>query len=100
MSITILNDQWQIKSNLDITNTNYIYKKYKSELPSSVKSAWIIDFKTCKHIDSAGLSLIIEFIKHAKAKDINLQFMHLNNNAIALANVHGIGELIQEYTKQ
>lgn len=100
MLITITNSQWQIQSNLDIKNTCSIYKKYKGRFPPTTNSTWNIDFTKCQHIDSAGLSLIIEFIKHAKAKDISLQFTHVNDNAIALANVHGIGKLIQKYTTQ
>ena len=100
MSITIKNNQWQVQSNLNITNSHCIYKKYKNKFPTTIDSIWNIDLKNCKHIDSGGLSLIIEFIKHAKTKNIKLQFTHINSDAIALANVHGIGKLIQEYIKQ
>lgn len=58
---------------------------------------WIIDFAKCDRIDSAGLSLIIEYIKYAQKNNIQIIFKNIDQKTLALAKVHGAKTILEEY---
>lgn len=91
--IEINNNTWIMPSHLDASVVPIILKKYTKQVPCDKN--WNIDFSRCKKIDSAGLAIIIGFIK--QAKNIELRLHHLSDEAISLAKAHGVEEIISKY---
>ena len=93
--IEINNNIWIIPGHFDASSAPTISKKYIKQVASDKQ--WILDFSKCNKVDSVGLAIIIDCIKYAKKKNLNLQILKLNNNAISLAKAHGVKEIISEY---
>ena len=93
--IEIDNNTYTMPSHLDASTVSTILKKYtKHALPNS---AWMLDFSKCIKVNSAGLAMIIELIKHAKKNDIDLELNNLSNDTISLAKVNGVEEIISKH---
>ncbi len=54
-----------------------------------------IDLKKVKAVDSAGLALIIEWLKIAHARNISLNFINVPKQLLALARLSGFEYLFQ-----
>lgn len=52
------------------------------------------DFAEVKSSDSAGLALIIEWIKYAKRSNKQIHFSHLSQDLLSIATAAGIDQLI------
>lgn len=63
--ITVTNHKWTIETELTLKTVANIYRNFRKNL-KKIDKTWIIDFARCDRIDSAGLSLIIEYIKYAQ----------------------------------
>ncbi len=59
-----------------------------------------IDLKKVKAVDSAGLALIIEWLKTAHSRGINLNFINVPKQLLALARLSGFEYLFQSNDKQ
>jgi phospholipid transport system transporter-binding protein len=49
----------------------------------------IIDLSKVNNVDSAGLALLIEWIKHSKINRINLSFINIPEQLVTLAKLSG-----------
>ncbi len=55
-----------------------------------------IDLTNIKHADSAGLALLIEWIKHSKLYQTNLSFINIPEQLLTLAKLSGF-EIQESY---
>ncbi|AIT09371.1 hypothetical protein LO80_04915 [Candidatus Francisella endociliophora] len=94
--IEIHQDTWTIKSELTFETVPLIYKKFKKNL-TNITKYWKINFENCNKIDSAGLSLIVQYIKHAQSHNIKLELDSISKSAISLAKVHGAESILKKY---
>ncbi|QIV93990.1 STAS domain-containing protein [Allofrancisella frigidaquae] len=95
--IKITDNIWSIYTDLIMVNVPSVVKKYVKHL-EKLKGTWIIDFSNCNKIDSAGLALIIEYIKYAKNRGIELQLKNLSKDTISLSKVYGIKSILEQYS--
>ncbi|QIV95475.1 phospholipid transport system transporter-binding protein [Allofrancisella inopinata] len=95
--IKITDNIWSIDTELTMVNVPSVVKKYAKHL-ERLKGSWIIDFSNCNKIDSAGLALIIEYIKYAKNNSIKLQLKNLSKDTISLSKVYGIESILEQYS--
>jgi len=93
--IEINNNTWIMPSNLDASTAPTISKRYAKQIPSD--KLWILDFSKCTKVDSAGLAVIIDCIKHSTKTKIDLKLLNLSDDAISLAKAHGVEEIISKY---
>ena len=94
--ITIANNKWTIETELTLKSVDQAYRYFRKNL-KKIDKTWIIDFAKSDKIDSAGLSLIIEYIKYAQKNNIQIIFKNISQKTLSLANVHGAKTILEEY---
>lgn len=91
-NISFNNDKYIVSGELDFFNIVSVYQKSLMELRKS--SCWKFDFVNLKSSNSAGLALIIEWIKLAKKNNIEIKFINLSEEFLSIAEISGIDQLI------
>lgn len=86
--ITIQNNQFLISGDLSFSNVMSVYRK--SLLQSQQCPELTFDFSQLKSSDSAGLALIIEWIKLARQLNKPVRFTHLSADIMSIAKAAGI----------
>ncbi|ASG67325.1 hypothetical protein fh0823_26270 [Francisella halioticida] len=94
--IKINNNFWAIDSDLTLKTVASIYKKFNKSL-NDISNTWIIDFSNCNKIDSSGLALIIEYIKHAQKNSIKLKLKNIDTKTLSLAKIHGAKDILEQF---
>lgn len=90
--ITLNHNSFAVSGNLNCFNVMSVYKKSLVQLNNV--PALEFDFSAVKSSDSAGLALIIEWIKYAKNSNKPIKFHHLSSHILALAKAAGLDMLI------
>jgi len=72
--------------------TTDFFKSYKSSSTEKVA----IDMSQVTDCNSAGLALMLEVVKHARAKKIELHFESLPDNLLIIAKAYGVESEIRE----
>jgi phospholipid transport system transporter-binding protein len=86
--ITRQENKFLITGDLNFSNVMSVYEK---SLPQLIKCpALVFDFSQLKSSDSAGLALIIEWIKLSKQQNKSIQFINLSNDIMSIAKAAGI----------
>lgn len=93
--IEIKNNTWTMPSQLDSSTVPTITKKLLKQIPDNCDLT--LDFSNCTKVDSSGLAMIVDFIKHTKNSNVSLQLQNLSEEALSLAKVHGLDETISKY---
>jgi len=86
--ISFQNNQIQISGELDFYNVMSLYQKSMPQLQKCPEL--IFDFSAVKSSDSAGLALIIEWIKLSKQLKKSIHFTHLSSDIMSIAKAAGI----------
>lgn len=89
--ITFADNRFLISGDLNFSNVMSVYQK---SLPQSLTcSEFTFDFSQLTSSDSAGLALIIEWVKLSKRLKKPVHFMNLSEGITSLVKVAGMGEL-------
>ncbi|BCG63077.1 MAG: phospholipid transport system transporter-binding protein [Methyloprofundus sp.] len=88
--IAISNANYQIKGELSFHTINKLTLKALKLHKNT--AAISIDLQKISKIDSAGLALLIEWIKFAGAQQTELQFTNIPSQLTALANLSYLSE--------
>ena len=84
---------WQISGDITIDDAPGLLTETR-HLPA--QTGLVIDFSEVGHVDTATLSLMFEWLRHAKTKGCDLKFSHLPQNLQSLMALYGITELISQ----
>ena len=84
---------WKITGDVTVVHAPMLLSE-SQHLPE--KASLVIDFSTVDHVDTATLSLIFEWLRHAKHKGCDLKFSHLPKNLQSLMALYGVTELIPQ----
>jgi phospholipid transport system transporter-binding protein len=84
---------WQISGDITIDDAPGLLTE-TGYLPAQTRL--VIDFSEVGHVDTATLSLMFEWLRHAKTKSCDLKFSHLPHNLQSLMALYGITELIPQ----
>lgn len=90
--IHYLNNRFILSGELDFYNVMLIYKKSKKLLARPAVLEF--DFTAVKNSDSAGLALILEWIKYARNNNKPITFISLSDKILSLAQASGLYNLI------
>lgn len=90
--IIFQNNKFLVSGELDCANVMSVYKKSLPQLENC--RALEFDFSQLKSSNSAGLALIIEWIKFARQRNKSIQFNHLSTDLMSIAKAAGIDRLI------
>ena len=84
---------WKISGDITIDDTPSLLSE-THYLPAQL--SLVVDFSEVGHVDTATLSLMFEWLRHAQTKDCDLKFSHLPQNLQSLMALYGITELIPQ----
>ena len=86
--ITLQDNQFLISGDLNFSNVMSVYRK--SVQQSQQCPELTFDFSQLKSSDSAGLALIIEWIKLSRQLNKPVHFTHLSKDIMSIAKAAGI----------
>jgi phospholipid transport system transporter-binding protein len=61
---------------------------------AAVGGELLIDLQAVSHTDSAGIALLIEWVRQAKKKNKTLQFLNVPAQMLAIAQVSGLDQIL------
>jgi len=66
----------------------------QSEALFAQEGAWELDFAGVEEVDSAAVSLLLEWVRQATQRGRQLRIQHLSDNLQCLVKVYGVKELL------
>jgi phospholipid transport system transporter-binding protein len=92
--ITLQGNQFHVSGDLNFANVMSIYQKSLSQVNQC--SELIFDFSQLTSSNSAGLALIIEWIKLSKQISKPIHFNHLPDDIMSIAKAAGVDGMFNE----
>jgi phospholipid transport system transporter-binding protein len=90
--ITQIDNRWEISGDVLIgTVTNILTAS--NALP--ISSSTVVDFAKVEGIDTATISLILEWKRRAQKENQSIKFVNLPANLNSLTQLYGVDELIK-----
>lgn len=80
-----------LSGELDFSNVEAVYQKSLAQWKNS--SDICIDFSKLKSANSAGLALMVEWLKLANQQNKTIQFKTVSQDLLAIAKVAGMDKL-------
>ena len=90
-SITLQNNQWRVAGEILMDNANAVLVESNA---LQITDDLQIDFSAVTDVDTAALSLLIEWRQRALAADKKVVFTQLPESLISLATLYGVAEFI------
>jgi phospholipid transport system transporter-binding protein len=89
-------NSWQVSGDVTVAYAPALLSESR-HLPT--QGQLVIDFAQVNHVDTATLSLMFEWLRHAQRKDCDLKFAHVPKNLQSLMALYGVTELISQLTR-
>lgn len=86
-----MDNRWKIAGKISMDNANAILVE-SSQL--TFAESGLVDFMQVEEIDTAALSLILEWKRRAIAENKQIRFVNLPDNLKSLSHLYGIADLI------
>lgn len=86
--VTFTQNEFVLTGNLDFSNVVAVYKKALPQFKSA--SSLVFNFADLKTSNSAGLALMIEWMKRAKAANKPLEFRNVSPGLQSIAKAAGL----------
>ncbi|HEY9210622.1 MAG TPA: STAS domain-containing protein [Methylotenera sp.] len=91
MSITLQDNQWYVSGDILVDNANAVLNESNAlEITDDLQ----IDFSAVNDVDTAALSLLIEWQRRALAVNKKVEFKKLPESLISLAALYGVTDFI------
>ncbi len=90
-AITQQENQWQVSGELLMDNANALLLKSSA---LSMTGSTVIDFSGVTDVDTAALSLIMEWQRRAAESSCSVTFMNMPENLSSLAALYGVTAFI------
>ena len=91
--ITKSGERWELTGDITINHSQQLLAESKY-LPMA--GALVIDLSKVTHVDTASISLIFEWLRHAQAKKCDLRFANFPKNLLSLIALYGVVDLIPQ----
>ncbi|WP_047540943.1 STAS domain-containing protein [Methylotenera versatilis] len=88
--VTQVNDRWEINGDVLITTANNLLKQSQAFTIENTK----IDFANVTDVDTAAVSLILEWKRRAEKENQSLTFINLPANLTSLVQLYDVAELV------
>jgi phospholipid transport system transporter-binding protein len=98
VDITFENNMFYISGDLNFYNVMSLYQKsllHFKKVPLSQLRLLHFNFSRVNSIDSAGLALVIEWIKFSKKQKLSIRFSNFPKNLLSIAEAARIESLFQ-----
>ncbi len=89
------NSLWEVDGDITINHAPALLIETK-QLPMA--GALVVDLSKVTHVDTATISLMFEWLRHAKAKKCDLRFANFPKNLLSLIALYGVTDLIPQVT--
>jgi len=86
-------NRWEIDGDITIVQAKSLLAECDI-FPMS--GSLMIDFAKVTHVDTASISLIFEWLRHAKSKECDLRFANFPKNLLSLIALYGVADLIPQ----
>ena len=93
--ITKLDNRWEIDGDITINQAQTLLLESK-ELPMG--HTLVVDLSKVTHVDTASISLMFEWLRHAQSKKCDLRFVNFPKNLLSLIALYGVTDLIPQAT--
>lgn len=90
-SITLQNNQWSVVGEILMDNANAVLAESNA---LQITDNLVIDFSAVTDVDTAALSLLIEWQRRALAANKKVIFTRLPESLTSLAMLYGVAEFI------
>jgi phospholipid transport system transporter-binding protein len=91
MSITLQDNQWYVSGDILVDNANAVLSESNAlEITDDLQ----IDFSAVNDVDTAALSLLIQWQRRALAVTKQVEFKKLPESLISLAALYGVTDFI------
>lgn len=87
------NSRWEVDGDITINHTPALLAESR-HLPMA--GSLVIDMAQVSHVDTATISLMFEWLRHAQAKKCDLRFAHFPKNLLSLIALYGVSDLIPQ----
>src|SRR3990167_9976128 len=91
-SITLQEEKFVVSGDLNFSNIPVIYEKGLREF--NHHQQLLLDFSEVRSSNSAGLALIIEWLRYARKNNIKISFDNLPHQWLTIAKTSGIVEIL------
>lgn len=91
--INKLGNRWEV--NGDVT-VSYAPALLVESFNLPMAESLVIDMAQVSHVDTATISLIFEWLRHAQAKKCDLRFANFPKNLLSLITLYGVVDLIPQ----
>ena len=85
-------DNYRIQGRITIDNANAVLAE---GLKLFDRDGLVVDLSQLEEVDSAAVSLVLEWLRTARSGKHKLRFVNLPDNLKSLATLYGVLELIQ-----
>ena len=89
--ITQLDNRWEIAGDIEMDNANALLMRSQDLV---LAENTLVDFAHVTEIDTAAISLILEWQRRAIAEKKQLRLVNLPTNLISLTHLYGVADLI------
>jgi phospholipid transport system transporter-binding protein len=84
---------WKLAGDVTVTHAPALLDE-SQHLP--MDGRLVIDFAEVTHVDTATISLVFEWLRHAQQKKCALSFVNFPSNLLSLITLYGVDELIPQ----
>ncbi len=89
--ITQIENRWEITGDIEMDNANALLIASNGLV---IVDNTLVDFSNVKEIDTAAISLILEWTRRAIEENKQLKFVNLPANLNSLTQLYGVADLI------
>ncbi len=89
--VTQIDQRWQLSGDVDIGTISTVLNTSNA---LSIQAGTTVDFAEVANIDTATISLILEWKRRAARENQSIKFVNLPANLISLTQLYGVSELI------
>jgi len=91
--------QYQLSGTVDFSTVPALARQASSLLKQQSASAIEVDCSTITSSNSAGLALMLELVKDAKAHNVELKFKNLPDTLMTIAKAYGVESEIRDISQ-
>lgn len=86
-SVILQNNQWRVSGNIMVDNAGAVLKE---SLALAMPDNLIVDFAEVGGVDTAALSLVMEWQRRAALTNQKISFTNLPESLVSLATLYGV----------
>lgn len=87
-------DTWQLQGELSFETTPELFESAREAMRDRIPAR--IDLSAVERVESAGVALMLDWIRAARAQQRTLKFSNVPEHMISIADLCGVGHLLKQ----